>query len=84
MHIECNRTVEQARRDFAAGKLTRALLLRVPMSRKEWTVQLSGRKGDAGMLLDLQDLSPQVFTSLDKAVATLEAIGFDVNQLQLG
>ena len=84
MHIECNRTVEQARRDFAAGKLTRALLLRVPMSRKEWMVQLSGKKGDAGMLLDLQDLSPQVFTSLDKAVATLEAIGFDVSQLQLG
>ena len=84
MHIECNRTVEQARRDLAAGKLTRALLLRVPMSRKEWMVQLSGKKGDAGMLLDLQDLSPQVFTSLDKAVATLEAIGFDVSQLQLG
>jgi hypothetical protein len=83
MHIECNRTIEQARRDYAAGKLGKASILRVPMSRKEWTVQLSGKKGDSGMLLDLQDLSPQVFTSLDKAVATLEAIGFDVSQLQL-
>lgn len=82
--IECNRTMEQARRDFAAGRLQTAALLRVPMSNGEWTVRLSGSKGDAGMLLDVKDLAPQVFRSLDQAVRAVEQIGFAFTQLKLG
>lgn len=81
--IECNRTMEQARRDLAAGRLNAAALLRVPMSGAAWTIRLSGAKGDAGMLLDLQNLEPQVFTSLDKAVQALEQIGFSFTQLKV-
>jgi hypothetical protein len=81
--IECNRTMEQARRDFASGKLTQAVILRVPMSRSDWTVRLSGAKGDAGMLLEVHTLAPQVFKSLDKAVQALEEIGFALTQLKV-
>ena len=80
--IECNRTMEQARRDFAQGRLTGAVLVRVPMSR-DWTVRLSGTKGDAGMLLDVQTLEPYVFHSLDAAVAAIEQIGFPFTQLKV-
>ena len=79
---ECNRTMEQAKRDMAAGRLTGALLVRVPMSRSDWTVRLVGAKGDAGNLLDLKDLEPQVFSSLDKAAQALEQIGLSFSQLK--
>lgn len=81
--IECNRTMEQARRDFASGRLTGATLIRVPMSASEWTVRLFGAKGDAGMLLELQTLQPQNFTSLDRAVQALDRIGFSFSQLKV-
>lgn len=81
--IECNRTMEQARRDFASGRLTGATLLRVPMSASEWTVRLFGAKGDAGMLLEVQTLQPWCFTSLDQAVAALDRIGFSFSQLKV-
>lgn len=74
--------MEQARRDFAAGRLTGFLLLRVPMCASEWTLRLLGRKGDAGMLLAVQTLQPQVFGSLDQAVLALENIGFSLTQLK--
>lgn len=80
--IECNRTMEQARRDFAQGRLTSAVLLRVPMSAGEWTIRVSGAKGDAGLLLDVHTLEPQVFRSLDKAVRALEEIGVAFTQLK--
>lgn len=80
--IACNRTMEQARRDFAAGRLPSATLLRVPMS-VAWSIRLVGSRGDAGMLLDVKDLSPQVFASLDLAVAALEQIGFAFTELKL-
>lgn len=80
--IACNRTMEQARRDFGAGRLQAATLLRVPMS-AHWSIHLAGSKGDAGMLLDVKDLAPHVFTSLDHAVAALEQIGFSFTQLKL-
>lgn len=79
---ECNRTMEQARRDFAAGRLSAALFVRVPMSRTEWTVRLVGAKGDAGNLLDVKDLAPRVFSSLDKAAQAVEQIGFSFSQLK--
>ncbi len=81
--IETNRTMEQARRAFAQGRLSAVALLRVPMTRSDWTVRLSGAKGDAGMLLAVQTLAPQVFASLDDAVAAIEQIGFRVDQLKL-
>lgn len=81
--IECNRTMEQARRDFAAGRLNGALFIRVPMSGSDWTVRLNGAKGDAGMLLDVKTLEPQVFRSLDAAVQALEKIGFSFSQLKM-
>ncbi|MES2128753.1 MAG: hypothetical protein V4463_15905 [Pseudomonadota bacterium] len=81
--IECNRTMEQGRRDFAAGRLTQAALVRVPMSRNEWTVRLVGSKGEAGMLLEVQTLNPQVFTRLDAAVQAIEQLGFTVAQLKV-
>lgn len=81
--IECNRTLEQARRDYTQGKLGGAVLLRVPMSGHEWTVRLSGKRGDDGMLLDLRTLQPQVFGTLDAAVRALEAVGFRCDQLKL-
>lgn len=81
--IECNRTMEQARRDFASGRLTGATLIRVPMSASEWTVRLFGAKGDAGMLLELQTLQPQNFSSLDRAVQALDQIGFSFSQLKV-
>ena len=65
--IECNRTMEQARRDFSAGRLSGALFVRVPMSRAEWNVRLIGAKGEAGMLLDVKNLEPLTFASLDRA-----------------
>ncbi len=81
--VECNRTMEQARRDFASGRLNGALLLRVPMSASDWTVRLMGAKGDAGMLLDVKTLAPHVFATLDGAVRALEQIGFGINQLKV-
>jgi hypothetical protein len=81
--IECNRTMEQAKRDFASGRLTGATLIRVPMSASEWTVRLFGPKGDAGMLLEVQTLQPHCFTSLDKAVKALDQIGFSFSQLKV-
>ena len=81
--IECNRTMEQAKRDFAAGRVTSAVLIRVPMSQREWTIRLFGKKGDAGMLLEVQTLAPKVFTSVDKAVQSLDEIGFAFDQLKL-
>ncbi len=81
--IECNRTLEQAKRDFSAGRLKGAVLLRVPMSRADWTVRLLGAKGDVGMLLDVKNLEPQIFTSLDKAVLALERIGYAFTQLKV-
>lgn len=80
--IECNRTMEQAKRDFAAGRLNGALFVRVPMSSTEWTVRLVGSKGDAGTLLDVKDLEPRVFSNLDGAVKALEQIGFSFSQLK--
>ena len=80
--IECNRTMEQARRDLAAGRLKEAALVRVPMS-TAWTIRLSGARGDAGMLLAVHNLEPAVFTSLDQAVQALEQIGFSITQLKL-
>jgi hypothetical protein len=81
--VECNRTMEQARRDFAAGRLNAVSLLRVPMSASEWTIRLSGSKGDTGMLLEVQTLQAQVFRSLDKAVQAIEHIGFSCEQLKV-
>jgi len=79
--IECNRTMEQARRDFAAGRLSSAVLVRVPMSR-DWHIRLLGAKGDSGMLLDIKNLEPQVFSGLDSAAGALEQIGFSFTQLK--
>ncbi|MES3020739.1 MAG: hypothetical protein V4857_04050 [Pseudomonadota bacterium] len=81
--VESNRTMEQAKRDFSAGRLTSAMLVRVPMSENGWTVRLSGIKGDAGMLLEVQTLGTRVFTSLDSAVQALEQIGFSFTQLKV-
>lgn len=81
--IECHRTLEQARRDCQAGRLTGALLLRVPMSRSEWTIRLFGAKGDTGMLRAVPSLETWVFTSLDSAVDTLEQIGLSFTQLKI-
>lgn len=81
--IECNRTMEQARRDYAAGRVVSAVLVRVPMSQTGWTIRLSGAKGDTGMLLSVQDLQPQVFASVDAAVSAIEQIGFSFSQLKV-
>ena len=81
--IACNRTMEQARRDFAGGRLTGVTLVRVPMTASDWTVRLAGAKNDAGMLLEVQTLAPQVFSSLDRAVQAVEQIGFSFTQLKV-
>jgi hypothetical protein len=81
--IECNRTMEQAKRDFAAGRLTGATLVRVPMSASEWMIRLSGAKGDAGMLLEVQTLQPHCFRRLDDAAKALDQIGFSFSQLKV-
>lgn len=80
--IECNRTMEQARRDVAAGRLSAATVLRVPMA-TGWTIRLSGSKGGIGMLLSVQTLEPQCFASLDDAATALEHMGFKVDQFKL-
>jgi hypothetical protein len=80
---EINRTMDQAKRDFGLGQLNGAAVLRVPMSKSEWTVRLFGAKGVAGMLLEVQTLQPQVFCSLDKAAQAIEQIGFSVDQLRI-
>jgi hypothetical protein len=74
--------MDQAKRDFASGRITTFMLVRVPMTRSDWTVRLSGAKGDAGMLLEVQTLAPKVFSSLDKAVLAIEQIGFVPSQLK--
>jgi hypothetical protein len=79
---ECNRTMEQAKRDFASGRLSGAVFVRVPMSRSEWTVRLIGSKGDAGTLLDVKNLEARVFANLDGAANALEQIGFSFSQLK--
>jgi hypothetical protein len=81
--IACNRTMEQARRDFAGGRLTGVTLVRVPMTAGDWTVRLAGAGNDAGMLLEVKTLAPQVFTSLDQAVRAVEQIGFAFTQLKV-
>jgi hypothetical protein len=80
--IECNRTMEQAKRDFAAGRLTGALFVRVPMSGSDWTLRLIGSKGDAGTLLEVKNLEPRIFSNLDHAAQALEQIGFSFSQLK--
>jgi hypothetical protein len=80
---ECNRTMEQARRDFALGRLSGAVLVRVPMTASDWTVRLSGKRGDAGMLLEVPTLGTRVFSSLDRAVEAIEQIGFAFDQLKV-
>jgi hypothetical protein len=75
--------MEQAKRDFASGRLTGATLVRVPMSASEWTVRLFGAKGDSGSLLEVQTLQPHCFSSLDKAVKALDQIGFSFSQLKV-
>lgn len=75
--------MEQAKRDFAAGRLTGAALVRVPMSKSEWTVRLFGARGDAGMLLEVQTLGTRVFLSLDGAAQAVEQIGFSFDQLKV-
>lgn len=81
--IECNRTMEQARRDFSSGRLTGAVLVRMPMSKSEWMVRLSGAKGDSGMLLEVQTLGTRIFDSLDAAALAVEQIGFSLTQLRV-
>lgn len=81
--VACNRTMEQARRDFASGKLSGVLLVRVPMTAGDWTVRLAGARGDVGMLLEVKTLAPQVFGSLDQAVQAIEQIGFSFTQLKV-
>ncbi len=81
--IECHRTLEQARRDYQAGRLTGAVLVRVPMSRSEWTIRLFGARGDTGMLRAVPSLDTWVFTSLDSAVEALEQIGLPITQLKV-
>ena len=81
--VECNRTMDQARRDFSLGRLTGAMLVRVPMSKTEWTVRLSGKNGDAGMLLEVQTLGTRIFDSLDGAAQAIEQIGFSIDQLKV-
>ena len=83
VEIACNRTMEQARRDFASGRLSTVTLVRVPMTASDWTVRLAGAKNDAGMLLEVKTLTPQVFTSLDLAVQAVEQIGFCFTQLKV-
>jgi hypothetical protein len=80
---ECNRTMEQAKRDFATGRLTGALFVRVPMSQAEWTLRLVGGKGDSGALLEVKNLEPRVFSTLDSAAKALEQIGFSFSQLKV-
>lgn len=81
--VECNRTMDQARRDFASGRITAFTLIRVPMAANEWTIRLAGARGDAGMLLEIQTLSPRVFSSLDQAIDAIEQIGFAPTQLKV-
>lgn len=81
--IESNRTMEQARRDFSSGRLTKAMLVRVPMSGTEWTIQVFGAKGDAGTLLEVKTLQPRIFANLDQAVQALEEIGLTFTQLKV-
>ncbi|MES2150136.1 MAG: hypothetical protein V4508_10115 [Pseudomonadota bacterium] len=75
--------MEQARRDFAAGRLRSAAFVRVPMSVNDWTMRLVGSKGEAGMLLEIQTLQARIFTSLDNAVHAAEQIGFPFDELHL-
>ena len=81
--VECNRTMEQARRDYAHGLLAGVAIVRVPMSRHDWNVRLTGKRGDNGMLLDVQTLHPMVFDKLDQAVKAIEQIGFRCDQLRI-
>lgn len=81
--IVCNRTLDQARRDVAAGRLTDVMLLRVPMTASSWMVRLAGAQAGAGMLLSVQTLEPWCFASLDEAVAVIEQMGLNVAQLKL-
>ncbi|MGZ8340930.1 MAG: hypothetical protein ACXW2U_14595 [Telluria sp.] len=75
--------MDQAKRDFSSGRLSGALFIRVPMSKSDWIVRLSGAKGDAGMLLDVRTLEPHVFRTLDSAAEAVERIGFSFDQLKL-
>ncbi|MGZ8292156.1 MAG: hypothetical protein ACXWVG_03820 [Telluria sp.] len=75
--------MEQAKRDFLSGRLGGAVLIRVPMSRSDWLVRLSGAKGDVGMLLDVRTLEPHVFRTLDSAAQAIEHIGFTFDQLKV-
>lgn len=81
--IECNRTMDQAKRDFSLGRLSGAMIVRVPMSKTEWTIRLSGAKGDAGMLLEVQTLGTRIFKTLDSAAQAIEQIGFSFDQLKV-
>jgi uncharacterized protein (DUF3820 family) len=81
--IECNRTMDQAKRDFSLGRLSGAVLVRVPMSKTQWTIRLNGAKGEVGMLLELQTLGTRIFDNLDSAAQALEQIGFSFDQLKV-
>lgn len=74
-------TMEQAKRDFQMGYLTRYEIHRQPMDRQGWSVQLSDGS-NVGVLADARTKTPRVFKTLDAAVAAVEQVGFSVDLLR--
>lgn len=76
-----NYTLAQAKRDFELGYLKSWRIEKVPMG--GWLVSL-GSGVSAGHLADVRTKQARVFKSLDGAVSTVEAVGFQVNALLHG
>ena len=73
-------TMEQAKRDFTLGYLTKYEIHRQPLDSAGWSVVLSDGS-NRGALVDARTRSPRVFKTLDAAVSAVEQVGFSVDML---
>ena len=74
-----NNTLANAKRDFKIGYLTKFRIERSPLG-AGWLLSL-GERNSEGWLVEARTKEARTFKTLDSVIATLEAIGFEVNAL---
>ena len=70
-------TMQQAKRDFEMGYLTKYSIEKTQLNINAWRIILS-QGNTLGVLVDARSKEQRYFKTLDGAVSTLEDIGFRV------